>query len=627
MAGCSSGGGSSNDPTDTSSGGDGGNGSSTTTSGPKIVEDTLKWHLRETSTDIPSANLNWWAANPNGDLSRQVYTHTGTDSETHNYDWIPLSVLGWTEDQENNELRVQVREDVYWTQGGETIDPFTAGDLKTWFELQRRMTPKKNRPENPAVVGWRVEGDNDRTFVMELNPNGYNIEVVTSDLESQYITTYRNGFFGTKLEELRSASTKEEKSAIRKEVANKEITLADDPPICTPWMLETANPQTARFTLNEDHWVAKSDATTPRTLEIKVVGGGSSAGYQALKSGDIHISDTQIPDSIPNNSVPDQVKQVTYATAAGWTLKMNYGGKIDPYMGIDTDKPREEWVAGAQQAKVRQGIGHAIKFSDVLANHLGSRAADLIDPFQKAHPSSVHRVKGRFPDFYENDLPSYTARDLEMAAQRFEEAGLTKEGGTWTKPNGDPLKFVIQASSTDVSMMRTIHNDLKDFGVKTELQTLGSQVWKHYNQGSYGAVMGWNQDKLPVGLEARGHLVPGAVWPAGPVPEKYKVPPIGEMDAEPTETVHPRELTKGFETENPSAHAEATKKLVWTYAYHLTNIPLMPWMGGFMVNDEAMNWAQPAPDGTFAVPNEDHDPLYGGGYYFMQRLGARGQTE
>jgi len=616
MAGCSNGGSSDDgDSTDTTGSG---------SDGPAIVEDTLKFHVRESSGPLPEENLNWWGSNSNGDLMRQLFTHSGTYSQTHNFDWMPMSVEGWQEDEENSELRVQVRDDVYWTQGEETIDPFTAGDLSTWYQLQRYMTPAADRTSNPAVVGWRVEGDDDRELVLELNPDGYNIGAVTAALDAQYYPVYRNGFFGDKLEELKNASGEDAKASVRKDIAEKEVTLSNDPPICMPWMLTDANPQTIRLDLNEDHWLAKADTATPRTLELKVVGGGSSGGYQALQSDEIHISDSSIPDSVPTSGIPDDVQQISYATSAGWTLKINYGGSADPFLGIDTELPREEQVAGAQQAKTRQGIAHAINFEDVLANHLGSRAGDLIEPFERAHPSSVRRIKDHYPDFY-GQLPSYTERDTDAAAKRFEEAGLTKDGDKWVKPDGSQLTVTLQASSTDVSFMRTIRQDLGNFGINAELDTLGSQVWGKYDEGSYDAVMGWVQDQLPVGLETRGQMVQGVVWPNGALPEKYEVPPPGEMDADPSNTVNPRKLSSEFETESMEDHLETTKEMVWAFAYHLPDIPLMPWMGGYMINKGAMDWAEPTPEGKFASPTADNPAVYGSDYYMMGRLGARGQ--
>ncbi|MCU4975464.1 ABC transporter substrate-binding protein [Halobacteria archaeon AArc-m2/3/4] len=546
-----------------------------------------------------------------------MFYFPGGQSYSHDLEWHPLDLEEWEVREDEDEVHVQLREDLYWTQGGEVIDDFTAEDVVTMYEMLRYMTPEADRSDNPAETGWRAEDDS--TFVIELNPDGYNIDTVLTTLRGQYVTTYRNGWFAERLEGLKDASTEDEEAELIEEVASYgDYTLENDIPLSGPYMLDEVHENVARFTINEDHWVAKEGPATPRELEIHILGGGSGGIYQAVDSGTVDVIEGSIPSSVPEGSIPDNVTQISQPSDIGTTLIINYGGPdIDPYMGVDESAPPEERVAGAQQAKIRQGIAHAVNFEHVQMNKLGARNAESTDPYEKAHPASSVEIETEFPDLYEQ-LPSYREQDTEMAEQRFEEAGLELDGGTWVKPNGEPLEIILQSTEESVDMLRTINEDLQEIGLDSELETLGEQAWTLYLEDPSTLSMGegWINEN-PVNIELRDHMVPNNGWPLTVRPGNYEVPPIGDMDADPSETLDVIEMTSEFHLESVDDHRDTLEQLLWAYAYHLPEIPMFSTVQSVTLNTETMGWPEPRPEGRVTNPTEDDHPVYGTGFYIL----------
>lgn len=623
IAGCSQndgdgGDGGGSDGSDGSDGGgsDGGGGETTAGDGgstAQMVDQPLRWAAARSGDPLTEHETNPYSPKNYDETIRLIYARTGGESLTTGQ-WMNLDEVNHNEDnpseidEENNEQRLTIKDGVHWHRGTEVVDEVTAEDWKTSLELGRRMTPQENRPEEPLVVGWRVEGENDKTLVRELNPNGWNANMA-SGLWRIQIDWYRDGWGADKLEAIKSASTVEERNSIRTEVQEKSVTLSDDPLLSGPWMLENVNQNKAQFTRNPEHWSAGE--TNFDNFELVRLGGGGNAGYQGLQTDRIDIEQGGLPSAVTN--VPENVAEVSSAPGAnfGWALVINYGGdKVDPWLHAD----HENGVVPARAGKIRQAISHVISENEIIQNQLGSRAASAISPYEKQTIIGTSAAAERFPDVVDK-LERTDDQDMDLAAERLESAGLTKDGENWVKPNGETLSLTLQSYASNRAMMETIKEDLDTFGIDVEHSTPESSVvFSELDQGSFGAAQVWNSANGPFEGELDTRFSPGSWYDSRRVID-YEIPAeIGDYGGEATETFNAGEAWKQLATQSVDENDEVLPKMIWTFAYHMPNIILFPYPNQTMVNTTNFEWPQPMPekaDNGVATATDEHHPVWG----------------
>lgn len=594
------------------SGGSGGGGSgtteseqTTTTSGSSDTSATFRWPSQRGDSPLTDHETNPFNAKAPDETIRLIYARLGGRSLTTGK-WMNLDETGWEFDEENNEQRLTIKDDVYWHQGTKIVDPVNAHDWKLTAELGRRMVPKESRAEEPLVTGWRVEGKNDKTLVRELNKNGWNRNLA-EELWRVQIDTYRKGWAADKLEELKSATTKKEKNKVRSEIKKHSVKLSEDPILSGPWMVENVNPNEATFKRNPKHW--SNEATNYNKLKLLRLGGGQNAGFLGLKTDRIDMNAGSLPASVKN--APKNIKQVSSAAGASYGLDLiiNYGGdKVDPIL-----TPGDSDVVGTQPAKVRQAISLAIDPKSIVKNEIGPRASSSISPYPKQTLIGTKAAKQRFPDVV-SKLESTLDPQPEKAQERLRAAGLSKEDGTWVKPDGKPLKLELQSFPWSRSSISTIKEDLNAIGIKAEHTVMESSVlFSQLTEGSFSTAQTWHSADGPYESEVRNYFKPGS-WPDINRPQKFKIPPtIGDYEGEATETVDAVELTNKLAIQSTEKNNEILPKLIWTFAYHLPGIILHPGPNSTTINTQHFDWPEPVPevkDGV-AVATDEHHPIWG----------------
>jgi ABC-type transport system substrate-binding protein len=200
-----------------------------------------------------------------------------------------------------------------------------------------------------------------------------------------------------------------------------------------------------------------------------------------------------------------------------------------------------------------------------MVNAFGE-AGKNVSLLKKAVPGDPRKVKDQFPDLYEA-APSFDEQQPDKAEEALRKSGLSKENGTWVKPNGDPLVLELESFSWSRDDIATITEDLKEIGLQAEHVTQEQGVlFSREGNGDFALAQGWffGLDG-PVSGQA---LYAESGWPNVNQPNFYKIPPIGEMDAEPSETVDVRELASTIRGSSFEDHEEELRKLIWLYTYH-----------------------------------------------------------
>jgi hypothetical protein len=595
-------------------GADGGSdGGSDSTPTQQMVSQPLRWAAARSGDPLTDHEVNPFNPKNYDETVRLVYARLGGQSLTTE-EWMDLDEVRHNDsnpsmfDQEANEQRLTIKDGVHWHRGTEIVDEVTAEDFKLSEELARRMTPQANRPENPMVVGWEVEGDNNKTLVRKLNPDGWNANLANGLWRIQ-IDQYRDGWYAGKLEEIKNASTVEARNSIRTEIQERSNTLSDDPLLSGPWMLESVNQNKAEFKRNPEHWSAGE--TNFDSFQLVRLGGGGNSGYQGLATDRIDIEQGGLPSAVSN--VPQNVAEVSSAPGAnfGWTFVINYGGdKVDPWLHADQDNG----VVPARAAKIRQAIAHVISGSEIIKNQLGSRAASAISPWEKQTIIGTPAARERFPDVV-SKLETTAGQNTDVAAQRMRDAGLSKEDGMWVKPNSETVSMTIQSYASNRAMFETIKEDLNSFGLDVEHSTPESSVtFSELGKGSFGAAQVWTSANGPFEGEVQSRFDPAAWYDSRRVVD-YKIPPeIGDYEGEATETFNAGEAWQQLATQSVEENSEVLPKIIWTFAYHMPVIILFPYPNQTMVNTRHFQFPQPMPEKAsngVATATEDHHPVWG----------------
>lgn len=484
----------------------------------------------------------------------------------------------------------------------EELEEVTGEDLAIQQELNRRMVPKADRAENPLITGWHSDGPNDKWYVVDLNEKGYNDAIAEDLVLHNRISVYRNGWFADKLEELKSASSKDARQQVRKDIQQYSKGVLDGP-FSGLWKVKEASAKRLNAELKESVW-AREFMNYDRMSAVQI-GGGKGASWSAFTADQVDIQAHGVPPAITDP--PDWTKDVLVGTPTGYGqgLVIPYQSPADPVF----------WKDLKVAAKVRQALAYAVDKKEVAQAQFGF--PEGVDRPPQAKPyqrisglASEATAKDLFPDLFDS-LPTYD-QDMDKAASLLKEVGFTKDGGTWHKPNGNTFSFSVQSFSWVRNSAQSTASQLQQFGVKAqhEPMTNNQLVSKYWGTREYQSVI----------AETSPHTGPPSTYAAewfdpvnsraAPPEGAWPVPPMGEFDAEPTESIDAWEAIKNYRTTKESELKDAVKKCVWTYAYHLPVSPYYYWPVANAYNQQHFEWPD-APDGTFVEADENDDPYYG----------------
>jgi hypothetical protein len=594
------------------------------TPAPKV--DTTFRYGWNRDTSLPEANLNMLAPNASGELGWPVYARFGKSLVANPDHWVNCDVEGWEFDSGNNELRITFKDGVKWHQGGEVIDDLTGEDYAMQNHFDRLMTqanPDANEAENPTITGFDFDG---KTYIAHLNPEGYNQQIVESGFPRTRIWMYRESW-RDEYESLQSASTQEEMSEIRTNVIEKTITLADDPPLSGPGMLENVTTQGADFRRFEEHWAY--DEVNWETQRFVKLSGSSGADYQAAVTDNIDYNN-KIPGTV--DDPPEHIHQMYIESGAGFgeSLLINYGGGADSWFGFEGAQPGADNTAGKRQAKARQAIAWAINGPQVLRNRQGGYSSQFTSPMSKAVPGNPAEIQQTFPEVWEAVPLMVQEPDPQKAREALRASGLSQESGTWVKPNGDELVVEIESFPWSRDLVETVVTNLNNADINAEhIVQEQSVLFGNLGGGDFGLAQSWHGLSGPLSVTVPGWLTRDGSWETRYTPTTFEAPPVGEWDAEPTEEYDAVELVSTIKSTSFEEHKSQLRQLTWVWMYHVPGIPLSPNASSAAWNARHFEFPEHPPrssgtNGRYACPGDGSvaAPVYGVGQPFrMLRRG------
>jgi len=625
VAGCSGDGG--GDGTDTTDSGT--DSTETGTSTPRPKEDTTFRYSWARDASLGDANINMLGSNSSGELGWPMYARFGKPVVATG-DWVHCDVKGWEFDDENNELHITIKDGVKWhKQGGEVLDPVTGEDFAMQNEMDRLMTkanPDASVPEDPVVQGWNHDG---KTYIAKLNPDGYNKDIITSGLPRTRIWMYRKRW-QDRYESLKDGN-QSEMEKVRQEIRKTNITLSDNPPLSGPYSVDSVSAQRVSFTRLEEHW--SWDNNNWKNWDMVKVSASSNADYQAAVSDKTDYN-FKIPSTAA--SPPDDLMQLFIESGAGFgeCLLINYGGPVD-WLGFDDAKPAESKTVGKRQAKARQGIAWALNGSQIAGNRFSKYAAEFTKPLSQPVPGNPAKIQDNFPDIWDAVPAMLQEPDMEKAEQAFRDSGLSMEGGQWVKPDGEPLTLKVESFPWSRDEVSTIVQNLKDANLKAEHITQESSVlFGNLGNGEYGLAQSWHPVSGPLSATVDKFLTREGSWESRYPPAKFEIPPVGEWNADPSQTINVKDMSQKLSTTSWEDHKGDVEKLVWAWMYHLPAINFAPNPSSTGFNMRNFEFPRHPPrssgkDGRTSAPGDGSEaaPVYGVGQPFrMIRRGLGGEN-
>ncbi|MFC4544087.1 ABC transporter substrate-binding protein [Halosolutus amylolyticus] len=350
--------------------------------------------------------------------------------------------------------------------------------------------------------------------------------------------------------------------------------LADDPdstaltefapeePIGTgPFAYENAGEQELVTTKFEDsHW---ADDVNFREYRFQFIDGNEQA-WQAIRGGTVDALHNIFTSPDIKASFPDTVVEIQQPTNWGKSIAFDHEHE---HLG---------------QREVRQAIAHAIDREVVAENSAGGGDA-------KAPVEIPTGIAGNFDgsaqDWLDDpdDFEDYSGQNTERAAELLEEAGFSRENGTWVDEDGETLEFEykVPAAWNDwVDAAITMNQHLQDFGIETNLVTRDDGVYfgeDLYGDTGFDAAGFWFSDGWTYPYHSLNWSLNS--WDARNVynyPESVDVPPIGEPDGE-SETIEFGPEFEALVGMDPDSDGTRQKinELAWAFNYDLPLLPLM----------------------------------------------------
>jgi peptide/nickel transport system substrate-binding protein len=546
IAGCgASGDGSDGSGDGSDGGGDGSDGGGDGSDG--ILDRTYGFNYA--NVPFTRTNLNPYNANSDWGLRLQLQGIFSKPSPTH-AKIVPHAVKDW--EFSNKELRIHFRQPWVWSNGKSA----GAKDAVVQFQLARAMVPEENRPEDPTVTEYAADGQ--ETFILKLS-EPYNKQALVYNVITGYerLDTYRNSPLGDFNEQLKEASTPEEKKKIRKNVVQRTKGMAiGEYPISAPWIPTNITPSVLETELNTEHYAAKTQGGPLNFKNLHMLNFGDQSPTPAFESGKLQISGASLPTS--ESEYPENVYSIKAAEYGGQSIVLNYL-KDDFYT-----KPQ-----------VRQGLAYVLDREQISSNVGSTTNAAGAQAASKPIPELMPSVaKDYIPDLWPKFKAfKHTSENLTKAENLFKDAGLQKDDGKWYKPNGDRFKIPLLTTQSTVTTIETVSKNLKEFGIQSSIEVVGDTTFSQRLEGGDWTVYvnTWGEFAFPP-LNYRATWGPGTEDDPrgeGNPPHELDVPmPVGDWEGD-MQTLNLREIVKSIESAtNPEKNKEITRKLAWAAHYH-----------------------------------------------------------
>ena len=543
-------------------GGGGGSGNESNAEGAN--SDLAQNYEEQLSQVVPSGAVNpydgEWIFNPYhtswnpGDAQEMSYEYFAVYN-TAKGEFIPRVGKEWS--HEDGVSRGVLNENYAWSNG----DPLTAQDIATSIKLSIYMEQGISQfiePDGVTVV-------DDYTF--ELKPKAEYEDIETQLWYNQWVETLINtpqSHFGEFVEKFDEATTQDEITSVQQEVVEFDPHW-DEIPFSGPFTYVEANEEYADQIPNQEHPVAKDFGFYQRH--------GVYEEEAGLRAGEVTY---QHQDSTLQN-LPEKYDSppVSYS---GQSFALLFG-------------PTDEFIKS--DPRVRQALAFAIDFASVTQSTKPGTPVD-------EHSGGIDA--GYIEHYVQEDVLSsmtnYVPRDTERATSLLEEAGFSKQGGTWQNPNGEEWQLNFPVGDWFQTPSQIVADNLSNFGISVDhyvdsMTTYNSEVEQpldydislHLNYGQARQYHSYPD------LEA-AYFGPtrGAVNQVGTLSEEVEIPEVGNPEGS-TTTINLRKTLDQLSVASSDEEVvELSTQLSWAHNQLLPGAQMFPWSEFYWVNAGEWNF-------------------------------------
>lgn len=559
---------------------------------------------------------------PEWDVSNAVYVSAVVESRTFG-EYYPVGLADYTIDGDT--LTVEVLDGLTWHNG----DPVTAEDYVRSVQIGYIAG------ENVADRLDDVEdmyAEDDATAVFELNDTYNPVALLTNVLNEHPIHAHEE-HYAEFVERYVDAGSDDAREEVQADLAEFNLRGEDvEPYACGPFELETVDTQGIHFVKYDDYPWAEIQQNLEENWDLDLSEYPDELNYegqmnrffgerpqlhQAAQNGDIDGGDGFEIDSEDEiaNAYPDGASY--NAIVSGW----NDAFVFNWLEGEHADMWRDE--------RVRKAFAHILDYEGISQQYHGEYG--VVDTtFGGMTPVMEETVSDGFVD----GLTTYE-QDLDRAEELLEDAGLTKEGDRWYKPDGDLLEATWAAPSTvqwQQDGMEFAASNLNQFGIESTVEVIEGTTFfgqtlpnldYELTRGFIGfsnIVSGWELSWLRYdGADEADE--PFANYLQEPYGEPgLEIPPIGEPDSDDTIEVDPVELYDELaHTTDEERVTEISETLAWAFNQTVPKLPGSAGVYGWFMMGDRWNY----PD------DQENDPLAGlmPFTYSLPQIGALSRVE
>ena len=240
----------------------------------------------------------------------------------------------------------------------------------------------------------------------------------------------------------------------------------EDPVATGPFSFVSKDQQAFEFERNDQFYNAGNVNFGTYLIESY---GGNTAQHQALMGNKVDGATSLFTPPEIKQQFPDHVVEVNVPAKWGYGIVFNHD---DPVFG---------------QRAVRQAVAHVINRQSIVDNAGPESKFVAPSPCGIAPRDQEYWLGDWFGDF-ETYGPKSSQTD--KATQLLEDAGFSKQGGTWTDGDGNEIggDYYTPAGWTDwTTMTQTVVSQLNDFGCNFSVSTKPTNDWfNQYSNSNFG---------------------------------------------------------------------------------------------------------------------------------------------
>jgi len=388
------------------------------------------------------------------------FSHFITYEPTTKWDYANAEFQNWAitdwELVDETTFEFSIDTDITWSNG----DNLTSQDVATQLRLER-------------VTGsalWdfteSIELPDDSTVRLNM-PDGGNPQLIKIFLNNKYLHTKHSEF-----SKYLDAVGDNANTTLRQELQSLEI---KDPVASGPFTVNNANGQ--RMILNRREDYHKSENVNFGQYEMRYIQGNQQVWQELLGSS----IDTVYSLFTPPRIVADFPSSIVETA-------------IPAYWGYGLAPQHDHEHVGKQS--VRQAIMHVLNRPAVVQN-AGPRSKQTPEVPSCVASSQVDNwlgdSKSDFETYGYSQENSEDNVNADKATQLLNEAGYSKDGGTW-KMDGSPvsLPVTVPAGWSDwVAATQTVVDQLNQFGFDANVDAQGGSFWSNTGSGDFVLTAWW----------------------------------------------------------------------------------------------------------------------------------------